>query len=286
MKPTSNYKQQIINYFDHAEFDYSLVWNLRKSQAMHYGYWDKSVNNLHEALKREDEILAQMVNIKRGDRVLDAGCGVGGSAIYLAQKYGCHVTGITLSKRQVETAKKNAKKSGVSDKTEFLAMDFEKTTFANNEFNVVWGIESICYADSKKRFSKEAYRLLKKGGQLIIADGFATKNKYETEAEEKIISKSNSGWKLKSIETADKFKLFLKQSGFKKISFSDITDYVMPSSKRLYRMSAPALPLGKITQLLKIRNEYQTGNVEAGYYQYKGLVKGMWKYGILQAYKN
>ena len=71
-------KQKIIAYYDECEPDYKVIWDLDKSLAMHYGYWDGKVKNLRDALRRENEILAQKAHIKESDLVLDAGCGVGG----------------------------------------------------------------------------------------------------------------------------------------------------------------------------------------------------------------
>ena len=64
---------------------------------MHYGHWGATTRGLRAALRRQNEILAQRVRVEPGDRVLDAGCGVGGSAIYLAAVKRCQAIGITLS---------------------------------------------------------------------------------------------------------------------------------------------------------------------------------------------
>jgi tocopherol O-methyltransferase len=99
---------QIIYYYDSCETDYRLFWDLAYSQAMHAGYWDENTKTLRDALHRENEILAERAQIKPGEQVLDAGCGIGGSSLYLAQTHQCQVTGITLSAKQVETATKLA----------------------------------------------------------------------------------------------------------------------------------------------------------------------------------
>ena len=67
-----------------------------------------------------------------------------------------------------------AGKKGTGDKTNFEIMNYSATNFPGNSFDVIWGCESICYADSKELFIKEAYRLLKPGGRLVVADGFVT----------------------------------------------------------------------------------------------------------------
>lgn len=277
-------QRQIVDYYDNCNIDYRLIWNLDKSCAMHFGYWDERVKNFSQSLERENEILAEKTKIKSTDVILDAGCGVGGSSIFLAKKFGCKVIGITLSKKQAEQATKNAERSGVANNTEFLVMDFENTTFPDENFDVVWAIESICHANNKKKFLGGMSRILKIGGRLIIADGFAVKENYD-ESEKKIMQRWLSGWGVNSLETTKNFEKFLEDSRFQKISFSDITNRVMLSSKRLYKYSFPAMFFGKIAEFLKIRTKTQTGNIVAARYQHIALQKDLWKYGIFYAEK-
>jgi cyclopropane fatty-acyl-phospholipid synthase-like methyltransferase len=277
-------KKQIINYYDSTEIDYKLIWNLRKSLALHFGYWDDKVKNFQQALERENEILAKIANIKRSDVVLDAGCGVGGSSIFLAKKFGCKVIGITLSQKQADMAAKNSQRNGVASNTEFIVMDFENMTFPDRKFDVVLGIESICHANSKRKFIENSYRILKQNGRLIIADGFANRNNF-TDEEKNIMRKWLSGWGVNFLETREKFETFSSKIGFQKTLFTDITENVIPSSKRLYKYSFPAMFFGKIAEFLKLRTKTQTGNIIAARYQYIALLKGLWKYGIFYAEK-
>ncbi len=53
--------------------------------------------------------------------------------------------------------------------------DYTQTSFADETFDHIWALESICCALKKTDFIKEAYRILKKGGGFAIADGFACK---------------------------------------------------------------------------------------------------------------
>ncbi len=147
-------KEQIIDYYDTCESDYRLLWDLDYSHAMHAGYWDESTRSLREALKRENEILAEIVGIKKGEHVLDAGCGVGGSAIFLAQTFECQVVGITLSEKQVQAACLKANQAGVKDRVTFKVMDYTCTDFPSESFDIIWGIESICHANNKLTLRK------------------------------------------------------------------------------------------------------------------------------------
>ena len=141
--------------------------------AMHYGYWDKDTRNLRQSLTNMNVKLAELTGISKDDFVLDAGCGVGGSSIFLAKNFGCKVIGITLSSKQVEAAKMNALNNGISGKATFEINNYSSTNYPDEIFDVVWAIESVCHAAEKADFLREAHRILKKGGRLIMADFFS-----------------------------------------------------------------------------------------------------------------
>lgn len=280
-----NTNRTIIDYYDECESDYRIFWDLDRSLAMHAGYWDESTRTLHEALVRENEVLAETVGILRKDRVLDAGCGVGGSSIFLAKNYGCDVVGITLSAKQVEKATESAIRNGVETLVTFEVRDFCQTGFPDATFDVVWGMESVCHAADKGKFVQEASRLLKKGGRLVVADGFALKESY-VESESRDMQKWLRGWGVSNLDTVDCFEHHLKANDFNHISYRDITSHVLPSSRRLYFISFPALVFSKIGEWIGVRKKIQTDNIFGAYYQYTTLKNKLWTYGIFCATKN
>ena len=253
---------------------------------MHAGYWDDTTKTLRQALRKENEILAEKAQIKSSDLVLDAGCGVGGSSIFLTQRYGCEVVGITLSEKQAETATAYAseKLPNANNLPQFYVMDFNHTYFPDESFDVVWAIESICHSSSKLQFVEEAYRLLKKGGRLIIADAFYTKKSY-TPSEEEMMNRWLKGWGVSTLELESQFALYLVDTGFKSISFTDITTNVIPSSQRLFYYSFPGILLSKLNTFLNRGTALQAANFLSARYQYKSLKKGLWKYGIFYGEK-
>jgi tocopherol O-methyltransferase len=273
-----------IDYYETCESDYRIFWDLDRSMAMHAGFWDKSTRTLEDALRRENEVLAEYAQIKNSDTVLDAGCGVGGSSVFLAKKYSCQMVGITLSEKQVSTALLNAKNHGVSSLTKFMVMDFCHLQFPDHSFDVIWGLESICHALDKKRFVQEAFRVLKRGGRLIVADGFASKD-ISVSPDKREMTKWLNGWGVDSLDTIETFRSHLFEAGFEKIKFYNMTDNVLPSSKRLYLISLPMIVLSTIGEWIGFRKKIQTDNIKAAYHQYKALKRGLWSYGTFVAHK-
>jgi len=104
-------------------------------------------------------------------KVLDVGCGIGGTSRYLANKLkssGSEVTGITLSPKQVERATALAKERGL-DNVSFRVMDALAMEFEDNSFDLVWACESGEHMPDKKKYVEEMMRVLKPGGTLVVA---------------------------------------------------------------------------------------------------------------------
>lgn len=276
--------EKVVKYYDGCLKDYFAIWTTKKDLALHYGFWDKRTKNKSEALLRMNKFLADKAGIKQSDVILDAGCGIGGSSIWLAKNYGTRVFGINISKNHIKLANMFAKENRINHLAKFFVRNFLDTKFKNNSFNVVWGIESVCHANDKKDFISEAKRVLKRGGRLIIADGFIKKDRLNKN-EKKVLKKWLDGWAVPNISKIKDFKNYLEMSGFRNIRFFDITEKVIPSSKKLYEYSLIAFPLGKILEWLNIRSKTQTGNIIAAYNQYKLLKNGLCSYGVFYAEK-
>ncbi|MCR9142251.1 MAG: methyltransferase domain-containing protein [bacterium] len=277
-------KSRIIDYYDSCEIDYHWLWDLKNSRAMHYGFWDAEVSSLGQALLRQNDFMAERAAIDSEDRVLDAGCGVGGSALHLARRVGCHVTGISISARQIARATEFAREEELTDKTEFLERDFTDTGFPDEHFSVVWAVESVCHARDKMDFLREAFRVLRPGGRLIVCDGFASRRNY-SEPEERLMRRWVNGWAVESLESDEAFCDGARDIGFQNIHYEDITTNIMPSARRLYRLAMPTLFFGRLAQLLRIRSSVQTQNIVAARDQYRALRRKLWHYGIFYGEK-
>lgn len=279
MQP-AEYHQKIIDYYRDTENAYKDSWDLNNSLAIHYGYWDEKVNSFPQSLVRMNEVMMEAASIKSADKVLDAGCGVGGSSIFLASLLGCKVTGITLSEKQVKQADEFARKKGADQLVDFKVMDYCNTDFQDASFDIVWGCESICYADDKEKFIKEAWRLLKPGGRLVVADGFVTDF---ANNDNSIIRQWLDGWQVNYLESPQRFELFMRQTGFTDIVYKNISKETTHSSRRLYKyyFLGSLYLLWKKINFSKPATEMQKRNIRACKFQYKGLNKGLWQYGLI-----
>lgn len=277
-------QQDIINYYDHCQVDYSIVWHLKTHLSLHYGYWEPDTKRLRDALIKMNDVIAETVQIKESDKVLDAGCGVGGAAMYLAEKFNCHAHGITLSQNQVDFALNKAKERNLLDKVSFTAADFTKMPFPDESFDVVWATESVCHAHEKADFLKEAHRVLKKGGRLIVADFFRTMETPNQE-EKALLDNWGKSWAVPHFEYINAFDDKAKMAGFSSTKTKNITQNIMPSAKRLYYCFVPGIICDGFLRAFGRRNKLHKANVWSTYYQYQSLKRNFWNYFIFMGVK-
>ena len=277
--------RRIASYYEQCESDYRRLWDLDHSLAMHVGHWDATTRTLRDALARQNQLLADLARIAGGERVLDAGCGVGGSSIFLAKTRGCRVVGVTLSRQQAATARAHAQRHGVAQRTEFLVMDYARTAFPDASFDVFWALESSCYAADVMALAREAHRVTTPAGRVVIADGFAVDHRRMPE-DDAIMRRWMKGWALDSLATLDDFRRALAAAGFRDVAFEDCTPNIVPSSRRLYWHSLYGLPLGRLAERLRLRNATQTGNVVGARAQRAVLSRGLLHYGVFTARKS
>jgi tocopherol O-methyltransferase len=156
-------KRVIRTHYNLATPFYRLLWG----RHIHHGLWEGSESPAEAQLKLT-QTLSREAGLQGGERVLDVGCGMGGSSIYLAKTLGCHVTGITLSSVQRRWASVAARLNGVGRKTRFLATDAESVEFEPASFDAVWSVECTEHLFDKPAFFRRVAGWLRPGGRVAI----------------------------------------------------------------------------------------------------------------------
>ena len=171
-----NDKEKIRDLYDRTSPYYQSLWGAH----IHHGYWISGEETKETAQNQLIEHVVRAAGLVPGCKILDVGCGFGGSSIYLAKKYGAEATGITISPIQVEMARKAAAAEDVNAK--FILMDAEEMKFERT-FDVVWSVESISHYPQKEKFFAAAAQCLESGGTLAITDWFKREHLTEREYE-------------------------------------------------------------------------------------------------------
>ncbi|MEG4011660.1 MULTISPECIES: methyltransferase domain-containing protein [unclassified Microcoleus] len=200
---TSTLYQQIQELYDASSGLWEQVWG----EHMHHGYYGADGNLKKERRQAQIDLIEELLGeagvpsekaLCEPYRILDVGCGIGGSTLYLTQKFssiaqnnlksdgevdrdfgrstaenktGASVmaTGITLSPVQANRATERAKIAGLESNVNFLVADALNMPFPDESFDLVWSLESGEHMPDKIKFLQECCRVLKPGGTLMLA---------------------------------------------------------------------------------------------------------------------
>lgn len=200
-----NDKRKIKRHYDLMSPYYRALWG----EHIHHGYWIRGDETKEKAQLQLIEYLANAAELRPGGRILDAGCGFGGSSIYLARRYQAETTGITISPVQVRMAREAAAAERVS--ATFLLMDAEAMKF-DRPFDVLWSVESISHYRDVPAFFASAARVVKPGGTLAITDWF--KRDHLTARQYDRILRPIERGMLVELRTMPDYESGLRSSGF------------------------------------------------------------------------
>jgi cyclopropane fatty-acyl-phospholipid synthase-like methyltransferase len=261
-----------------------MLWLNPANRAIHFGYWDATTKTHAESLVKMNQVMAARLNLRSGLHVLDAGCGVGGTAMWLAEQFQVRVTGITPVAIQVARAQSYARTRGLEHLVTFAEQDYLRMEFSDGTFDVVWAQESVCHAPDKQESLEAAYRLLKPGGQLVVAEYLRVARPY-TNRSEALLHSWLDGWAIPDLATGTEFIKWSQAVGFQDTHLADITPQVRPSLRRLYTFAVVLWPLHTVLKKLRVRSEVQEGNIRGARDQWRALQRGLWVYGIFSARK-
>jgi tocopherol O-methyltransferase len=155
--------EKIKEHYDAVSLYYQQLWGIH----IHHGYWKTGNESREQATENLIQLLVDKACVPVGAHVLDVGCGVGGTALWLAKHRTCSVTGITISTVQVDMAKNNTR--DCTPKPTFLVMD-ANTLQLTQEYRSIFAIEMISHLSRRKEFFAKVARALDAGGTLCLAD--------------------------------------------------------------------------------------------------------------------
>lgn len=156
-------REKISKFYDLGSPLYLTIYG----SHLHDGYYITGKETKQEAQENLTKHMVEKAGIKNGAHMLDGGCGMGGSSIWMAEKLGAKTLGITISPVQLEIARKLAQEKGVSSK--FLLMNAEEMHF-DEKFDVIWVCAAMTHFQNQLQFIKTATKYLNSGGKFVIFD--------------------------------------------------------------------------------------------------------------------
>ncbi|GAB3165957.1 geranyl diphosphate 2-C-methyltransferase [Amycolatopsis sp. NPDC004378] len=234
------YQQSVADYWN-AEKD---PVNLRLGDVdglyhHHYGLgdYDPAVLETPEA-QRDEAIIAEMHRLETAqadvlldhlgpvapsDRLLDAGCGRGGTSVMAHQRFGCQVDGISISEQQVGFANDHVRERGIDGSVRYHLRNMLGTGFESGVFQGIWNNESTMYVDLHELFAEHA-RQLKPGGRYVTITGCYND---VTGGRSRAVSQIDQHYICNIHARGDYFKA-LSDNGFVPINVVDLTAATIP----------------------------------------------------------
>ncbi len=160
-----NDKLKIVEHYDVVSPYYRALWG----EHLHHGFWITGDESKETAQIQLIEHLANLANVQYGSDILDIGCGMGATSLYLAKQFRASTVGISISPVQIEMATKAAAESHAN--STFHLMDAEAMTF-DKQFDLLWSTESISHYHDCRKFFASAAKSLKPGGKFALTDWF------------------------------------------------------------------------------------------------------------------
>jgi sterol 24-C-methyltransferase len=271
----------LIDYYKKKEsrWGYSLLLKWIR----HFGYYPEGKESISmmEAQILMVEKLAEKLKMKSSSLLLDAGCGEGFVAMYLAKKYGFHIHGVDLLDFSIEKAKKLLGKDLEKNIT-FQVMDYTRLDFPDETFDAVYTLETLVHAPDYIQALHEFHRVLKPHGKLVLFE-------YSLRPYNNPPSEEEKTWKLIIEESGmhslpyflhDTFPQLLKQAGFIDISVENISSRVLPMLKKFTTLSCIPFQFVKLFRLQK-----KFINIVAGRMGFLSARNDFWRYNIVTAEK-
>lgn len=274
--------ERLRSYYEDSWFDYRLLWLDPRTRAMHFGY-DAGRGRRHgDSLLALNEVMAARVGLADGARVLDAGCGVGGTAFWLTEQRAADVVGVNLVADHVERARRYTAERNLGGRPQFEVRDYCDTGFAPESFDVVWATESACHAPAKAPFAAEAFRLLRPGGRLVMAEYLTRAGRAERHP---AVTRWEAGWEM-TLESAATWSETLSGAGFVAVEIDDVTAHMVASLRRLRRLCLLLGPVARVLHAVGVRTDAQQRNIAGSNAMWEALRAEAWFYAIITATKS
>jgi tocopherol O-methyltransferase len=213
----------IRKHYDRLSFLYRFFWG----EHLHHGYWEND-ESIPRAQIQLMERLAERAGVPRGGRVLDIGCGVGGSALWLADQFECDVTGITLSPVQARMATSRAKAKGLASRVRFEVLDANQWQPEPSCVDLIWVMESSEHFQDKPRFFEKCALALKPGGVLAVC-AWLRRDGPQRDDEQNLVNAIAEAMLSASLGSLSDYQGWMRDAGLAVISAEDITRHVAPT---------------------------------------------------------
>lgn len=197
-------------YLDHAQYSEEGI------TAYEFMFGKNFVSS--GGLETTKIIIGNLQKLNENSKVLDIGSGLGGSSLYINEKYGCSVHGVDISENMIRIAKS---RNIENEKIQFEMCDILEKDFPENSFDLIYSRDTILHLqlEDKQILFDKCRRWLKPQGVLVITDYCANKPEFWDDAFKAYVADRKY-----TLITIEQYKNLLTQSQLKEVKTENITE--------------------------------------------------------------
>lgn len=221
----------IARFYDES----SGAWERSWGEHMHHGYYGARGDERKDHRQAQADMIeaalhwAGVDENRRGMRILDVGCGIGGSLRHMIRKYeGSSGVGITLSRVQSQRANALSRAQGLGNRSHFRVADALSMTFPDDSFDLVWSMESGEHMPDKSRFVSEMARVCKPGGRIVLVAWCHRQSSHAplSAEEDRMLARISDAFYLPQWCSVDDYRRLASEHGLIVDRFDDWTERV------------------------------------------------------------
>jgi len=207
----------VARHYDSLDRFYREIWG----EHVHHGLWRTGRESPLIAVEALTQLVAERLELTPGQSVCDIGCGYGGTSRLLVDRWGCAVTGLTLSEKQLAYAASAHPRAN----PKLIRQDWLANSFPNSSFDAEFSIESSEHMVDKPRFFAEIVRTLKPGGRFATCVWLSSENPSPAAVNHLLEPICREG-RLPSMGSESEYRSMMRDAGLIVTSFEDLTPYV------------------------------------------------------------
>ncbi|TVS13237.1 MAG: methyltransferase domain-containing protein [Wenzhouxiangella sp.] len=204
------------DYYNSTDADlfYKEVWG---GEDIHVGLYRSEDESIAIASRRTVQHMAALAGaLTPSSRMIDLGAGYGGSARYLADRFGLHCVALNLSNVENDRSRQMNRDAGLDDRIEIVEGDFASLDFPDETFDLAWSQEAILHSGSRDKVCAEAARVLKPGGRFVFTDPMQA-----DDASSSSLQAVYDRLHLSSLASPAFYRNVLSASGMREVSFEE-----------------------------------------------------------------
>jgi predicted O-methyltransferase YrrM len=219
--------EEVAAYYDAHSRRFLKYGQGGRVRVLHRAVWGEGVGSREEAFNYIHRLILEEVERHRADLIVDLGCGVGASLLYLARKWKARYIGVTLSGVQERMARRNVEAEGHSDRCLIARGDFldKLEVLACARPSAAFAIESFVHGRDPKLFFQRVSELLCPGGLLMVCDDFLIASPGSKRLSRRL-REFRRGWRISSLLTTEEAEGLAAPQGFQLTRREDLTSYL------------------------------------------------------------